>query len=545
RIEINKYPKLTEVGSRRKEKDGLIYSGYYSKEEIKEIVQYAGSRFITVVPEIEMPGHCLASLAAYPENSCTGGPFEVTNKWGVFDDVYCAGKDSVFYFLQNILDEVIELFPGEYIHIGGDEVPKDRWKTCPKCQSRIIEEGLKDEEELQSYFIKRISKYLNSKGRTVIGWDEILQGGLAPGTIVESWQGMQGALEAARLKHYAICSPYVYTYLSNDIEDLDLRLTYLYEPIPAELPAVDKKYILGGEASLWTEETLQNEVDEKLFPRLLALSEVFWTNPPNRNYEKFHSRVKKNYIYLTQAGIMYGQEARAISFSSSYIDEEKEFIVTVTPGQEEIKIHYTKDGSEPDNTSAVYNAPLKINKPLRLKLSAFLNNNFTGKKINLLFGLHMAVGAKLFLANKYDDLYKACGNETLVDGILGSDDFHDGLWQGFHGVDFEAVVDLGADKIINEVIPGFFSDSNSWIFLPVNVEISLSQDGINYSNVNVIENNIPLDNRDVFIKNFKVSYNNQKARYVKVMAKSIKTCPPWHKGAGEKAWLFIDEIEVK
>ncbi|MEJ2617154.1 MAG: beta-N-acetylhexosaminidase, partial [Ignavibacteriaceae bacterium] len=195
RIEIKRYPKLTQIGAWRKEADGSIYGGFYTQEDIKEIVAYAKQRFITIVPEIEMPGHCSASLAAYPENSCTGGPFDVPITWGVFKDVYCAGRDSTFTFLENILDEVINLFPGKYIHIGGDEVPKDRWKACPKDQARMKSLGLKNEEELQSYFIKRISNYLNSKGKKVIGWDEILQGGLAPGAIVESWQSFQGAVE--------------------------------------------------------------------------------------------------------------------------------------------------------------------------------------------------------------------------------------------------------------------------------------------------------------------------------------------------------------
>jgi hexosaminidase len=544
RIEIKKYPKLSQVGSLRKETDGSLYGGYYTQYEIKEIIDYAKSRFITVVPEIEMPGHCLASLAAYPENSCTGGPFEVTNKWGVFNDVYCAGRDSTFYFLENILDEVMELFPGKYIHIGGDEVPKDRWKACPRCLARIKAEGLKNEEELQSYFVKRISEYLNSKGKDVIGWDEILQGGLAPGAVVESWQGMQGAIEAAKLKHYSICSPFAYTYLSNDIESLDLHLTYLYEPVPPGLPADEKKYILGGEASLWTEETLQNEVDGKLFPRLLALSEVFWTNSKNKDYEEFHSRVRKVYNDLTAVGIQYGQESKAISFSSSYNALRKEFMVNITLGQEEFIIHYTINGSEPDSTSAIYNAPVKIIKPSELKISAYMNGHFTGKKIDLLFDFHKAVNAKLTLTERYDDQYRACGDETLIDGIRGSNDFHDGLWQGFYGVDFEGIIDLGKEKNISEVIPRFLSDSNSWIFLPASVEISLSDDGKNYSDAKVIENDIPEKNPEILFKDYKASYDNRSARYIKVFAKSIKQCPAWHPAVGEKAWLFIDEIEV-
>ncbi|MBK7107031.1 MAG: beta-N-acetylhexosaminidase [Ignavibacteriae bacterium] len=244
RIEIKKYPKLTEIGAWRKEADGSTYGGFYTQEDIKEIVNYAQSRFINIVPEIEMPGHSLASLASYPENSCTGGTFEVTNIWGVHKDVYCAGKESTFIFLQNILDEVIELFPSKYIHIGGDEVPKDRWKVCKNCQARIKTENLKNEHELQSYFIKRISNYLEQKGKHLIGWDEILEGGLAPGAIVQSWQSFKGAVDAAKQQNYSICSPASHTYLNNDHEDLDLRTAYSFNPIPTELNETEKNIFL-------------------------------------------------------------------------------------------------------------------------------------------------------------------------------------------------------------------------------------------------------------------------------------------------------------
>ncbi len=303
RIEIKKYPKLTQIGAWRKEADGSIYGGYYTQEDIKEVVAYAQSRFINIVPEIEMPGHCSASLAAYPENSCTGGPFEVPTTWGVFNDVYCAGRDSTFIFLQNVLDEVISLFPGKYIHIGGDEVPKVRWKECPLCQARIKAEGLKNEEELQSYFIKRISNYLYSKGKNVIGWDEIMEGGLAPGAMVQSWRGFDGAEEAAKLGHYVICSPTSHTYFDSDPEGLDLKVVYSFDPIPADLPDSEKKYIVGSEANMWSERAPMEVVDQRLFPRMLALSEVLWTDPKERNFDEFHNRVENAYADLDARGI--------------------------------------------------------------------------------------------------------------------------------------------------------------------------------------------------------------------------------------------------
>ena len=216
RIEIKKYPKLTSVGAWRKEADGSTYGGFYTQEDIKEVVAYAKSRFIDVIPEIEMPGHALAALAAYPEHSCTGGPFEVTHNWGIFRDIYCAGNDSTFYFLQDVLDEVVSLFPYEYIHIGGDEAPRDRWKECPKCQARMKAENLKSEAELQTYFVGRIEKYLETKGKKIIGWDEILEGGLTKGATVQSWKGYLGAIHAAKMQHNVICSPIPHCYLDYD-----------------------------------------------------------------------------------------------------------------------------------------------------------------------------------------------------------------------------------------------------------------------------------------------------------------------------------------
>ncbi len=545
RIEIKKYPKLTRVGAWRKEADGTIYGGYYTQDDIKEIVAYAKSRFITIVPEIEMPGHCTAALAAYPENSCTGGPFEVPTTWGVFKDVYCAGRDSTFTFLENILDEVMNLFPGKYIHIGGDEVPKDRWKACPRCQARIKSEGLKDEEGLQSYFIKRISNYLNSKGKEVIGWDEILQGGLAPGAIVESWQSMQGAVEAAGLGHYAICAPAAYTYLDSDPEDLDLRVAYSFEPVPKDLPANEKKYILGGEACLWTERAPQDKVDIRLFPRLLALAEVLWTDPQNRNYDEFHSRVVHAYDDLTARGIKFGPESKAIAFKTSYDSSRKAFLVNISTSQKDLQIRYTENGNLPDSSSTVYSHPLKINKSVNLKISAFRGNRFIGKEINLSFDFHKALNAKLTLLNKYDERYRAGGDNALIDGIRGTDNFRDGLWQGYEGVDFEGVIDLGKVEDITAVTPRFMLNSNSWIFLPKDVKISVSKDGKNYYDEQTIKNDIPQKNPDIVLKDFKAEFKNTKARYIKVVAESIKNCPPWHPGAGQKAWLFIDEIEVE
>jgi len=314
RIEIKKYPKLTEVGAFRKETivghagkkpqvfDGKPYGGFYTQNEVREIVKYAASKFITVIPEIEMPGHSLAALASYPELSCTGGPFEVGTKWGIFEDVYCAGKEETFKFLEDVLTEVMELFPSKYIHIGGDECPKTRWKKCPLCQKRIKQEGLKDENELQSYFIRRIEKFLVSKGRKLIGWDEILEGGLAPEATVMSWRGVAGGIEAAKQNHDVIMTPTRYFYLDYyqtepDNEPLaiggylPLETVYSFDPRFEELTEEQYKHILGVQGNVWTEYISTPEhLEYMACPRMFAISEVGWTQASKKDFEDFLAR---------------------------------------------------------------------------------------------------------------------------------------------------------------------------------------------------------------------------------------------------------------
>jgi hexosaminidase len=326
RIEIKKYPKLTEIGAWRngsmvgKYSDNVIdsirYGGFYTQNEIREVVAYAAERHITVVPEIEMPGHALAALAAYPEFSCTGGPFEVAKSWGVFDDVYCP-KETTFEFLQDILDEVCQLFPSEYIHIGGDECPKTRWKECTACQKRMRDEGLKDEHELQSYFIQRIEKYLNAKGKKIIGWDEILEGGLAPNAAVMSWRGEEGGIAAAKQSHFVVMSPGSHCYFDHYQGDktkephaiggfTPLEKVYSYRPIPASLSASESRYILGAQANLWTEYiTTESHAEYMILPRMSALSEVLWSDASSLNYPDFLVRLKPFLSSLSKRGYHY------------------------------------------------------------------------------------------------------------------------------------------------------------------------------------------------------------------------------------------------
>jgi hexosaminidase len=291
RLEIRKRPRLTEVGAWRPG-DGQRYGGLYTSADIREIVTYAQSRYVTVVPEIEMPGHATAALASHPELSCTGGPFDVATRWGIFEDVFCAGNDATFAFFQDVLGEVLELFPSKFIHIGGDECPKTRWRACPKCQKRIRDERLADEHELQSYFIRRVERFLNAYGRQLIGWDEILEGGLAPNAAVMSWRGMSGAVAAARAGHDVVASPTSHCYLDYSHEKIDLERAYSFDPIPAELTDEQRKHILGIQGSMWTELTpTATDVERQIWPRLCALAEVAWSPPGPRDFAGFSARL--------------------------------------------------------------------------------------------------------------------------------------------------------------------------------------------------------------------------------------------------------------
>ena len=563
RIEIKKYPKLTEVGAWRSgsqigpygrgEYDSIPYGSFYTQDQIREVVAYAAARHITVVPEIEMPGHAMAALAAYPEYSCTGGPFEVQKGWGVFEDVFCAGNDSTFTFLQDVLTEVMDLFPSDYIHIGGDECPKERWKTCAKCQARMKSGGLKDEHELQSYFIQRIEKFVNSKGRKIIGWDEILEGGLAPNAAVMSWRGTEGGVAAAKSGHYAVMSPGSHCYFDHYQGDpaneplaiggyTTVQKVYSYEPIPAELKADQAKYILGAQGNVWTEYILTPEhVEYMAVPRMLALAEVLWTPKEKRDEADFIKRLELEFARLEVMGVNASKSLYQVSIvprqgdgsGAIIIDFKKptarfplliewsigDTFVQNPSWPSSIEIHDTSlvRASLVDTTGGVFRAPY----PTSTRYFVF----------------NLATAQKITATPPPAERYSEGGAFTLVDGITAQEKRVNTEWLGWLK-DVTITVDLGSEQDISHIGIGALNETYSWIHLPKQVEVSISSDGKNYSPLGSAEAKATVG-RSEFVINKAV-----KARYVRLVVKHAGLIPEGFPGAGKQSWLFLDEIDV-
>lgn len=390
RIEIKKYPRLTEVGSKRIESDGTEYGGYYTQEEVKEIVRYAQERFVTIIPEIELPGHAMGAITAYPELACNpktqrGSDYAVRNIWGVEIDVFCAGKESVFEFLSDVIDEVAPLFPGEYFHIGGDECPKDRWKVCPNCQKRIKDEKLKDEHELQSYVIRRAQKMLEKHGKRLVGWDEILEGGLAPSATVMSWRGEEGGITSANMGHDVIMTPgsgglYIDHYQGDPkIEPVaiccysSLEKVYGYHPIPEAIAPDKRHHILGAQVNVWGEYLYDNAIREyRSYPRTLALAEAIWSPVGRKEFADFSRRINNAYVRLDQYGVNYHipqpEQPNGSCNFVAFVDSTQLELKTTRP----IKIVYTLDGSEPTATSSEYTAPIVVRDNQVIKVASAL-----------------------------------------------------------------------------------------------------------------------------------------------------------------------------
>ncbi|PKV62931.1 glycoside hydrolase family 20 protein [Pontibacter ramchanderi] len=564
RIEIKKYPELTQVGAYR---DGTLighysnqphrftnerYGGYYTQEQIKDVVKYAQERYITVVPEIEMPGHAVAALTTYPHLSCTGGPFEVEKKWGVFDDIFCAGNEETFTFLENVMTEVLDLFPSKIVHIGGDEAPKTRWKECPKCQKRIADEGLKDEHELQSYFIQRMEKFLNAKGRTIIGWDEILEGGLAPNALVMSWRGTEGGIAAAKQKHYVVMTPASHVYFDYYQGEPSLEPTaigglvtmekvYSFEPTPAELSADEKKYILGAQANLWTEYIPSTEhVEYMVFPRISALSEVLWTPAAKKDWDSFQARMQQQYKRYDAMGINYARSTFNVKQQIQVDPAKSVATVHLNTGAKGTQIFYTLDGSEPTTASQAYQGPVQLTNSAVIKAASFDEKGGLLSKVSTKeLDMHKAFAHTVELKHPPHRNYTAAGPTTLVDGQLASNSFTNGQWLGFLGTDVEAVIDLKEKQRINRITSSYLQTKGDGIYLPSQVEFAISKDGKKYQTVKVVKE--LTDKPGVFKEVLTAEVPNKKVRFIKVTAKNPL---PGTEQDKRKAWLFTDEIIV-
>ena len=559
RIEIKKYPKLTEVGAWRngsmiehyndQKYDTIRHGGFYTQEDVKEIVAYAQKRHITIVPEIEMPGHSQAALAAYPEFSCTGGPFEVAKIWGVLEDVYCP-KEETFTFLEDVLTEVLALFPSEYIHIGGDECPKTRWKNCNHCQKLIKEKGLKDEHELQSYFIQRIEKFLNSKGRKIIGWDEILEGGLAPNAAVMSWRGTEGGITAAKEKHFVVMTPGSHVYFDHYQGEpknepiaiggyTPLEKVYSFNPIPDELTKEEAKYILGAQANVWTEyiPTTQ-QVEYMIMPRMAALSEVLWGTSNPENYKEFEKRIIKHFEFYDKKGINYSKSIFEVT-SAVHPNEKGVAFELKSPNPNGIR--YTTDGSEPVLSSSSYTNPIVITENKTVKANYFEEGKAKSATIEQDFFINKSTGKKIELVNPPHENYAIGGSFTLVDGMRGNPSKYGRDWLGFWGKDMNATIDLGTTETISKIKINTLLGEGSWIYFPKEIQFLVSSDGKNFKTIQTVSQ------KEVAAKGGKIEVNFPKtnAKYVKVIAVNNGIIPEGMPGAGSQSWLFVDEISVE
>lgn len=571
RIEIKKYPLLTQIGSKRAQTvighnsgkyDGKPYSGFYTQKQIRDIVKYAADRYITIVPEIDLPGHMQAALAAYPDMGCTGGPYEVWQKWGVSDNVLCAGNDKTLTFIDNVLKEITKLFPSKYIHVGGDECPKTQWQKCHKCQARIkalnleAKDGHSAEERLQSYIITHASNYLKSLGRNTIGWDEILEGGLAEGATVMSWRGESGGIAAAKQHHDVVMTPNSYLYFDY-YQSLDkaneplaiggylpLETVYSYEPMPKELTADEARHIIGVQANIWTEYMPTfKQMQYMALPRLAALSEVQWSQPALKDYTSFTNRLTEFTHLYDRLGYNYAKHLYNVAIHVDSDNKWREILIHMTTaGKAEIR--YTLDGTEPTVNSTLYTGAIVLQKSAKIRAAAFRDgkrSSVTSQDIS--FNKATACPVELLQPTHKNYTYK--GGATLTDGLLGDKGFGTGRWLGFSGNDLEAVIDLKQNTDVSSVSLNTCVDKGSWIFDARNIEVSVSADGKSFTKVAskslpALEEQTP-DN----IYTYELTFPQTTTRYVKVTATSEHNIPEWHGGKGKPAFLFVDEISVK
>ncbi|WP_242923246.1 glycoside hydrolase family 20 protein [Pontibacter liquoris] len=559
RLEFKKYPELTKTGAYRNSTiigrypgtgvDNTRYGGFYTQDEAKEIVKYAAARHITVVPEIEMPGHASAALASYPWLGCPGtGPYKVEGTWGIFDDVYCAGKDSTFTFLQDVMDEVMAIFPSKYIHVGGDESPKSNWKICPLCQKRIKDEGLKDEHELQSYFIQRMEKYINGKGRTIIGWDEILEGGLAPNAIVMSWRGEAGGIAAAQQHHNVIMTPGTHVYFDHAQSQREDSVTiggftsiekaYSYEPIPKELTAEQAKYVLGAQANVWTEYMSNTaKVEYQIFPRMSALSEVLWTAPEKKDYKDFEKRLLTQFKRYDLWGARYSNAYYDITANVQPSADFQGVTVKMDAKKDLGKLVYTIKGKQAETP---YSGPIVLKESSQVT-GLYYKDNQLMDSVTIKVNVNKATGKQITLREQPSTYFPGNGAFTLIDGIVNEKGGRDQATVGFSGSDLEATIDLGSAQQINNVVIHALNAGGTYVYPPKGVEVYGSSDGVTFKPLGTANAVSEVAGTKAIMK---VNFKPANTRFVKVAVKNMQTVPEGKQGAGEKTWLFLDEIQV-
>lgn len=571
RFEMKKYPKLSTIAAERSETvigrnsgeyDGQHYGPFqYTQDDCREIVAYAAERYITVIPEIDLPGHMQAALAAYPEFGCTGGPYEVWKMWGVSENVLCAGNDATLRFIEDVLTEIVEVFPSEYIHVGGDECPKTEWEKCPKCQARIKALGLKDDDKhsaemyLQSFVISHAEKFLNSKGRKIIGWDEILEGELAPTATVHSWRGISGGLEAAKKGHNCIMSPNTYMYFdyyqTKHTADEPLAIggyvpvetVYNYEPMHPSLTPEQQKHIIGVQANLWTEYIHTfTHVEYMELPRMAALCEVQWCKPENKNFEDFKQRIIPLVELYDIKGYNYAKHIFDVNATFT-TDTTKNCIIAELSTIDGRPIYYTTDGSEPTETSAIYKKPIEIKANCTLKAKGIGKRGAT-RQFSEDITFNKATAKPITLLQPTHRSYGYGGAPTLTDGLKGNHNYRTGRWLGFAGNDFEAVIDLQKTEEVSQVSISTCVEKGDWVFDARGLIVSVSEDGELYTEVFCEEYPAMTEKNPNQIYHHEMNFTTTKARYVKVKALVEHSMPDWHGAKGYGAFLFVDEIAV-
>jgi hexosaminidase len=547
RIEIPRYPNLTRIGAWRREADGSRYGGYYTQAQIRHVVRYAMARGITVVPEIEIPGHSSAAIASYPALGCTNDTIQVPHTWGVFADVYCAGKEETFTFLFHVLDEVIALFPSPYIHIGGDEAPKVRWKACAACQAVMQREGLANEEELQSWFLRRIAAHVATRGRRIIGWDEVLDGSYVPGGMVQSWRDTAFTRAAVTRDFDVIASPNAFTYLNRSAGELTLRDVYAFNPVPNGLRDAERARILGGEVPLWSEHIVSGaNVDLMALPRLLAFAELLWSGPGG-DYATFAQRVVKVHTpALSRAGYAIGPEASPLVSMRIVYDSITGTVRLQLPMLADgLAMRASTDGSPPSARSPVVRDGALLPLTGVTRLQAFWGTSPVREARHVEGVQHRAVGASVRSAPAADARYPGTGSRSLSDGLRGSTDHADGVWQGWSTPEVSFALTLPKPVRGAMLDARFLQNVRSWILLPREVTVSWSADGSTWSLPVVITHQVPLTREGAFAQSFVAQAPiDLDARHLRVVARSA-ILPPAHPGAGGAAWMFVDELVVR